>query len=47
LPLADRVAAEALGVVRQNLAGAEISVDVAIFDRDGALIGRAGPHDGR
>ena len=46
LPLADRVAAEALGVVRQNLAGAKISVDVAIFDRDGALIGRAGPHDG-
>ena len=46
LPLADRVAAQALGVVQENLRGAEITVDVAIFDRAGALIGRADPHDG-
>ena len=45
LALADRVAGEALTVVRDNLEAAEITVDVAIFDRAGTLIGRAGPHD--
>ncbi len=46
LPLADRVAAEALGVVRHNLAREDISADVEIFAREGTPIGRAGPHDG-
>jgi len=45
LPLGDRVAAEALGKVKETLGGADIAVDVAIFDRAGALIGRAGPYD--
>ena len=44
--LADRVAAKALGVVQENLGDAEITVDVTIFDRAGALIGRAGLDDG-
>ena len=45
LPLGDRVAAAALGMVKETLGGADIAVDVAIFDRAGALIGRAGPND--
>ena len=43
LPLGDRVAAEALGVVRHRLQGTDIEVDVTIFDRSGKLIGHAGP----
>ena len=45
LPLGDRVAAAALGIVKETLDGADIAVDVTIFDRAGALIGRAGPND--
>ena len=45
LPLGDRVAAEALGMVRETIGGADIAVDVAIFDRVGKVIGRAGPDD--
>ena len=44
--LADRVAAKAFGVVQENLGDAEITVDVTIFDRAGALIGRAGLDEG-
>jgi len=40
-PLADRIAAQARQVALATLAG-EIAVDVAIFDRQGELIGRAG-----
>ena len=46
MPLGDRVAVKALGVVQENLGNAEIAVDVAIFDRAGTLIGRAGLDDG-
>jgi hypothetical protein len=31
--------------VKETLGDANIAVDVTIFDRAGALIGRAGPHD--
>jgi cobalt-precorrin-5B (C1)-methyltransferase len=40
--LAERVALRAREVARATLAG-ETAVDVAIFDRDGALLGQAGP----
>ena len=43
LPLGDRMAGEALAVVRHKLEGTDIEVDVAIFDRSGKLIGHAGP----
>jgi len=45
LPLADNIAAQALDVVRETMANKEISADVVIFDRDGGLLGRAGPDD--
>jgi cobalt-precorrin-5B (C1)-methyltransferase len=40
LPLADRIAAQAQGVAGA-MAGGRLAVEVAIFDRDGALAGRA------
>ena len=43
LPLAERVAEEALGVIADRLGDADIAVDVAIFDRSGKLIGHAQP----
>ena len=42
LPLADLVAQRARATVLAALAG-EIAVDVVVFARDGALLGRAGP----
>jgi cobalt-precorrin-5B (C1)-methyltransferase len=46
LPLADRVAAQALEVVRNTMANEEIVADVVIFGRNGGLLGRAGPDGG-
>jgi cobalt-precorrin-5B (C1)-methyltransferase len=43
LPLAQRVAAQALGIIQDKLHGADIAVDVTIFDRAGKLIGHAKP----
>ena len=43
LPLAGRVAAEALSVIKDRLGEADIDVDVAVFDRSGKLIGHAQP----
>ena len=43
LPLAERVAVEALTVARDRLQDADIVVDVAVFDRSGKLIGHAQP----
>src|SRR5262249_5693712 len=40
LPLADRIAAQARGVA-EAMAGGRLAVEVAIFDREGCLAGRA------
>lgn len=49
LPLADLVARAALATATRALDSPEIALEIAIFDRDSALIGRAGavPHSGR
>jgi cobalt-precorrin-5B (C1)-methyltransferase len=41
LPLADRVAEAAAAAARGVVAGADIALDVLVFDRKGTLIGRA------
>ena len=43
LALGDAVAARALGVAEAVVAGTGMALDVAVFDREGALIGHAGP----
>jgi cobalt-precorrin-5B (C1)-methyltransferase len=43
LALGDAVAAHALAVAEAVVAGSGIALDVAVFDREGALIGHAGP----
>ena len=43
LPLAQQVAAQARGVINNQLQSADIAVDVTIFDRAGKLIGHARP----
>ena len=45
IPLGDRVAAAALAVARPLVEGAGIALEVLVFDREGALRGRAADHD--
>jgi cobalt-precorrin-5B (C1)-methyltransferase len=46
-PLADLVAAGAAEVARGVLRDAPVAVDVLVVDRDGAIVGRAGPAEWR
>ncbi len=47
LPLADRIAANALNVVKDKLKQSEINAEILICDRSGTLVGRAGKLDAK